>query len=168
MVKYDDLKIMNLGDGIMKITTYLSILICCLFITLLGCSKYPSTYPKLKISGDNIQFEGTVNGASWINGEGGSSSDLGDWHIERAKDVKPVSVKGGSVLSLNLTYIKDLQYFKVFKVEGTDKNNQKLTDIKIEDFKLHVPIDKGNHIYAVETNWDDKHGVGYVFKINID
>jgi hypothetical protein len=152
----------------MKKTTYVFILICCLQITFLGCSKYPSTYPTLKISGDNIQLEGTVNGANWINAEAGSSSDLGNWDIEVSKSIKPVSFKGGSILSLNLTYTEDIQYFRVFKVEGTSKDDQKLTEIEVKDDKLQLPTEKGEHIYAVKTNWDDKHGVDYVFKINVE
>jgi hypothetical protein len=76
------------------------ILACCSVLSLIGCSKYPSSYPKLKVLGEKVQFEATVNGATWINGEGGSSADLGSWDLERAKDVKPVNVKAGSSFNL--------------------------------------------------------------------
>jgi hypothetical protein len=137
-------------------------------ITLIGCSKYPSSYLKLKVLGDNVQFEGTVNGATWINGEGGSSADLGSWDMERAKDIKSVNVKARSLLSLNLTYTKNIRNLIVRKVEGTSKDNQKYTSVKVEDYKMQVPMEKGIHIYSVQAIWDRKHSVGYVFKINVD
>lgn len=144
------------------------ILACCLMLSLIGCSKYPSSYPKLKVLGDTVQFEATVNGATWINGEGGSSADLGSWDLERAKGIKPVSVKAGGELNLQLTYTKDIQKFNVRKVEGASKDNSKYTDVVVEDYKIQVPIEKGIHIYSVQAIWDTKHGLGYVFKINID
>lgn len=149
-----------------KINIYVLIVICCIILILVGCSQYPSKYPRLKISGDNVEFEGTVNGADWINEECGSSSDLGYWDVEVAKNIKPASVKSGDIL--NLTYIKNIQYFKVFKVEGSNKDNQKLIDVTVKNYKIHVPTEKGQYIYAVKTCWDSKHGVDYVFKIDID
>jgi len=147
----------------------LSVLMLITVMVLVGCSKFPDGYPLMNVIYDGKSFETTVNGATWINSSnGGSSADLGDWDIEVAKDIKPILVKAESVLELKLSQTKDISSFKVMLVEGSNKDSQKLTEINTKQYKFTAPKQKGEYIYSVKAGWDEKHGVGYVFKITVD
>lgn len=139
-----------------------------LFFTLLleGCSKYPSNPPELNIIDNNVKFQGTVCYGNWISSENGSSFADG-LDVEVAKNIKAVTVKGGSTLNLKLTFSKDISNFRVQKIEGTSLDTRKSVDLNISNYKLEVPKEKGKYTYNVEVYWDDKHGVGYVFKIEV-
>lgn len=137
---------------------------------LVGCSKYPDSYPLINVIYDGRSFEPTVNGATWINGNnGGSSVDLGYWDIEVAKDIQPIPVKAESVLKLSLSETRDISSFKVKLIEGSNKDNQKVTEVNTQQkYEITTPKQKGEYIYSVQAVWDEKHGVGYIFKIAVD
>lgn len=146
-----------------------SVLMLISIMVLVGCSKFPDSYPLLKVIYDGRSFETTVNGATWINRkDAGSSVDLGYWDMEVAKNIQPILVKAESVLKFNLTYTKDISSFRVRLVEGSTKDNQKLTEINAQRYELVTPKQKGEYIYSVQASWDEKHGVGYIFKIIVD
>ena len=147
---------------------FISIICMLLFFILLlgGCSKYPNNPPELNIIGNSISFQGTVCDGNWINSENGSSFADG-LDVEVAKNIKAVAVRGGSTLNLKLTYSKDISNFRVQKIEGTSLDTRKSIDLNISNYKMEVPKEKGEYTYNVEVDWDDKHGVGYVFKIEV-
>ncbi|MGL4107898.1 hypothetical protein [Clostridium sp. LP20] len=133
-----------------------------------GCSIDYVGHPKLTVIGDNFTIDATINGGNWFpKSQGGDSFDLGDWDIERAREITSENVEASSTLDLILSYKKDIDSFKVYTIEGTNGFDQKQTEVECEEYKIKLPSESGEYIYAVKTKWDDTHSVNYLFKVNI-
>ena len=133
-----------------------------------GCSVDYVGHPKLTVVGDDITFDAIINGGNWFSkDQGGNSFDLGDWDIERAKEITSENVEASSTLDLLLSYKKDIESFRIYRIEGTNGFDQKQTEVECEEYRIKLPKESGEYIYAVKTKWDDTHNVNYLFKVNI-
>ncbi|WP_282804615.1 hypothetical protein [Clostridium tetani] len=127
----------------------------------------PSSMPSLKVRFDNGTFYATPNGYNWSSSKN-SSSNLGYYSIEIAKEIKAIKVPQNGNLKLILSSDKGLKIFNVKQIIGTTIDNHTLKDINLNDNIIITPENNGEYIYYVYADWGDNHFVEYIIKIVVE
>lgn len=158
----------------MRKLSFLSIIILSLSLILVSCSSPESFHPTLTVKStkDDISFNPTTNGGTWFDKSTGGNSFLGIGNLEKSSSIDAIKVSCDSTLDLELSYSKDiesyskdLEFLKVYSIEGNTSSNEELIEVETVNYTITTPPTPGEYSYVVETQWDETHCIRFIFKI---